>query len=140
MVGWSSYHDQWLSEGFADFSAGLFLQLTNKESEPVSAVLGPCAQGHRRKRTPTASGANDAGPIWMGIRLSSEKNAGAYSRVVYNKGGYVLHMLRQMMYDDKDGDRPFIAMMQDFVQQHHESERVHREFPARCGEAHAAGT
>ena len=23
MVGWSSYHDQWLSEGFADFSAGL---------------------------------------------------------------------------------------------------------------------
>ena len=26
MVGWASYHDQWLSEGFADFSAGLFLQ------------------------------------------------------------------------------------------------------------------
>lgn len=25
-VGWSSYHDQWLSEGFAEFSAGLFLQ------------------------------------------------------------------------------------------------------------------
>jgi hypothetical protein len=27
-VGWASYHDQWLSEGFADFSAGLFLQFT----------------------------------------------------------------------------------------------------------------
>ena len=26
MVGWATYHDQWLSEGFADFSAGLFLQ------------------------------------------------------------------------------------------------------------------
>ena len=25
-VGWASYHDQWLSEGFAEFSAGLFLQ------------------------------------------------------------------------------------------------------------------
>ena len=32
-VGWASYHDQWLSEGFADFSAALFLQLTGKEDE-----------------------------------------------------------------------------------------------------------
>ncbi len=30
-VGWSSYHDQWLSEGFAIFSAGLFLQFTGKD-------------------------------------------------------------------------------------------------------------
>ena len=29
IVGWSSFHDQWLSEGFADFSASLFLQATN---------------------------------------------------------------------------------------------------------------
>ena len=32
MVGWASYHDQWLSEGFADFSAGLYLQFI--ESKP----------------------------------------------------------------------------------------------------------
>jgi len=25
-VGWASYHDEWLSEGFAEFAAGLFLQ------------------------------------------------------------------------------------------------------------------
>ena len=25
-VGWATYHDQWLSEGFAEFSAGFFLQ------------------------------------------------------------------------------------------------------------------
>src|SRR6185369_17261846 len=29
-VGWATYHDQWLSEGFSDFSASLFLQLTRK--------------------------------------------------------------------------------------------------------------
>jgi aminopeptidase N len=54
----------------------------------------------------------------MGIRLATEKNAQAYNRIVYNKGGYVLHMLRHMMFDPKEGDRPFIAMMHDFVQQH----------------------
>jgi aminopeptidase N len=37
---------------------------------------------------------------------------------VYNKGGYVLHMLRQLMFDPKDRDRPFIAMMQEFVKEH----------------------
>jgi len=50
--------------------------------------------------------ANDAGPVWMGIRLSSTKNSGAYSSVVYRKGGFILHMLRQMMFDSKAGDRP----------------------------------
>jgi hypothetical protein len=117
MVGWSSYHDQWLSEGFADFSAGLFLQLTNKDPSRYLQYWERARKAIVEKNS-FGKRANDAGPIWMGIRLSSEKNSGGYSRVVYNKGGYVLHMLRQMMYGPEEGDRPFIAMMQDFVQQH----------------------
>jgi aminopeptidase N len=35
--------------------------------------------------------------------------------VIYRKGGYVLHMLRMLMFDRKDGDKPFIDMMHDFV-------------------------
>jgi aminopeptidase N len=38
--------------------------------------------------------------------------------VVYRKGAYVLHMLRQLMYDSKLGDKPFIDMMHDFVAHH----------------------
>ena len=33
MVTWASYHDVWLSEGFAFFSAGLFLQQTQKSPQ-----------------------------------------------------------------------------------------------------------
>ena len=33
IVGWSSYHDQWLSEGFAFFSAGLYLKMTDPKPE-----------------------------------------------------------------------------------------------------------
>ena len=40
---------------------------------------------------------NDAGPLWMGIRLNTFKTGGAYNRIVYPKGGYVLHMLRSLM-------------------------------------------
>lgn len=116
MVGWGSYHDQWLSEGFAEFSAGLYLEKTEQTRERYLKywdnarlrIVEKNNYGHR---------ANDAGPLWLGLRLSSEKNRGAYSSLVYRKGGYVLHMLRQMMFDDEQGDKYFIEMMQDFVHQ-----------------------
>jgi hypothetical protein len=114
MVGWASYHDQWLSEGFADFSAGLFLQQTNPKPDQFlqywdraqKAIMGKNNFGIRP---------NDAGPIWMGIRLNTFKNGGAYGRLIYPKGGFVLHMLRYLMYDRETGDKDFIALMHDFV-------------------------
>jgi aminopeptidase N len=114
MVGWSTYHDQWLSEGFAFFSAGLFLQLTEKTPDKYLKYWQDARQytleknsfGHRN---------NDAGPLWLGLRLVSARNSEAYRAIVYRKGGYVLHMLRMLMFDNKTGDKPFIDMMHDFV-------------------------
>jgi len=118
IVGWASYRDQWISEGFADFSAGLFLQYTQGgkldrylkfwESQR-QAILEKNAFGLRH---------NDAGPVWMGLRLNTARTPGAYSRIAYNKGSYVLHMLRWMMFDTKTGDKQFIDMMRDFVKSH----------------------
>jgi hypothetical protein len=117
MVGWASFHDQWLSEGFADFSASLYLQYT----EPKLDKYLHFWDQHRKTilekdefgRRPT-----DVGPIWNGLRLSTSKSPGVYNRIVYPKGSYVLHMLRWMMYDKQNGDRKFIEMMHDFVKTH----------------------
>ena len=114
MVGWASYHDQWLSEGFADFSAGLFLQQTEPKPDKYlkywdraqETILAKNSFGNRP---------NDAGPLWMGLRLNTFKTGGAYNRLVYPKGGFVLHMLRWLMWDRDTGDKDFIAMMHDFV-------------------------
>ncbi|MEK6286755.1 MAG: hypothetical protein AABO57_13535, partial [Acidobacteriota bacterium] len=54
---------------------------------------------------------------WMGLRLNTFKTPGGY-RLVYPKGGYILHMLRAIMYDNKTGDQRFIDMMHDFVKTH----------------------
>ena len=114
LVGWSSYHDQWLSEGFAFFSAGLFLQATEKTPEKYLAYW-------KRARTQIldknnfGNAPNDAGPVWMGIRLDTFKTPGAYNWLIYRKGGYALHMLRYLMQDPKTGDDDFIAMMHDFT-------------------------
>jgi hypothetical protein len=115
-VGWASYHDQWLSEGFAFFSAGLYLQLTEKDPSKYVAYWQHARELLTEKNA-YGRRPNDAGPVWMGLRLSSFKNAGGYNSVVYRKGGYVLHMLRALMFDIKEGDRRFIEMLKDFVTQ-----------------------
>jgi hypothetical protein len=120
-VSWASYHDQWLSEGFAEFSAGLFLQ---------QAVGGDWRKDYiefwerLRKRILEKNNfgvaPNDAGPLWMGLRLISPRTGSAYQNVTYPKGAYVLQMLRSMMFDiqNNEKDKAFAAMMHDFVDSH----------------------
>jgi hypothetical protein len=130
-VGWASYHDQWLSEGFAEFSAGLFLQ---------QAVAGDWRKDYiefwerQRKRILEKNNfgiaPNDAGPLWMGLRLISPRTENAYQNVTYPKGAYVLQMLRSMMYDPEDKDKAFIAMMHDFVESHREKAATTESFKA----------
>ena len=117
MVGWASYRDQWLSEGFADFSAGLYLQATEQKPDKYLKYLDNAREAILAKNN-YGFAPNDAGPICMGFRVSSEHAAGAYQRLIYPKGGYILHMLRSMMWDAKSGDQNFIEMMHDFVATH----------------------
>ncbi len=116
LVGWATYHDQWLSEGFAEFSAGLFLEATEKPDQ-VDRFWERLRETIVQKNSFGRS-ANDAGPLWMGLRLNTMKTGGAYNRLVYPKGAYILHMLRMMMRDPQTGDQDFIAMMHDFVERH----------------------
>jgi hypothetical protein len=113
MVGWASYHDQWLSEGFAEFSAGLFLEYTQKPGE----VQKFWDRLHKEITDKNNFGntANDAGPIWLGLRLNTPKTPGAYRRMVYPKGAYILQMIRMLMRDEKTGDGDFSDMMKDYV-------------------------
>lgn len=132
-VGWASYHDQWLSEGFAEFSAGLFLQ---------QAVAGDWRKDYiefwerlRRRileKNKFDVAPNDAGPLWMGLRLMSPRSMDAYQNVTYPKGAYVLQMLRSMMRstDDHDQDKAFIEMMHDFVDTHRERAATTESFKA----------
>ena len=114
MVGWASYHDQWLSEGFADFSAGLFLQQTDPKPDKYLKYWERAREMITAKNS-FGNRPNDAGPLWMGLRLDTFKTGGAYRRLIYPKGGFVVHMLRYLMYDRETGDKDFIAMMHDFV-------------------------
>jgi hypothetical protein len=132
-VGWASYHDQWLSEGFAEFSAGLFLQqgVAGDWRKDYIEFWDRLRQRILEKNT-FGVAPNDAGPLWMGLRLMSPRTMDAYQNVTYPKGAYVLEMLRSMMRstDDHDPDKAFIDMMHDFVEGHRERAASTESFKA----------
>ncbi len=117
LVGFRSYRDQWMSEGFADFSASLFLQSAYGKNSPKmydkfwnderKSLLEKNAEGFR---------AIDVGPVTMGYRLNNTKSGSNIARdLIYPKGAYILQMIRMMMWDPRTGDQNFKLTMQDFV-------------------------
>jgi aminopeptidase N len=122
-VGWASYHDQWLSEGFADFAAGLFLeQAVGAKWQKDYLEYWDGQKKRILEKNNFGIAPNDAGPLWLGLRLVSPKSENAYQGVTYSKGAYVLLMLRSMMYNDQatsgTHDQAFIDMMHDFMDSH----------------------
>ncbi len=126
VVGWQTYHDQWLSEAFAEYFGawyvqqkylhddkhrGLFYDLMDRWREDVYESGSYTKGGFQ---TQYQEG-NDAGPIWMGQRLASSRSAD-YFTLVYSKGAYVLYMLRMMMFDfaHRD-DSNFRRMLAAFI-------------------------
>ncbi len=126
VVGWKSYHDQWLSEAFAEYFAGWYVQRKSM-NDPARRtrffeLLDQWRDDVFQKGALLPDGwrgdyqvGNEAGPIWMGYRLASSKSSD-YTTLVYSKGAYVLYMLRMMMFDfAKRDDSKFRAMLDDFL-------------------------
>jgi hypothetical protein len=114
-VGFRSYSDQWMSEGFADASASIFLQLTRSKPDDFREFW---KQERRMLTEKNAQGFRpiDLGPVTMGYRLSTEKTGWDVTRnLIYPKGAFILHMVRMMMWTPHDGDDRFRATMHDFL-------------------------
>jgi len=118
-VRWDSYHDQWMSEAISEFVAAWFVQVKNKYDNKYFEILDAWRKDVVQKGKTYRGGwseGTEAGPVWLGYRLSSSKSED-YTSLVYSKGGYILHMLRCLMKDWPTGsDDRFIAMMRDFAQ------------------------
>ncbi|HEX8147610.1 MAG TPA: carboxypeptidase regulatory-like domain-containing protein [Pyrinomonadaceae bacterium] len=116
LVGWKSYRDQWMSEGFAEFSASLYAQVTEGNDKWVDfwedqRELITTSRPQTKDRKPYT-----VGPVTQGYRLNSGKTGSIARFMIYPKGAYILHMLRMMMYERKTVDQRFSEMMKDFIQ------------------------
>lgn len=100
-IGWKNYHEQWLSEGFAQYFAALYAE-RERGPEQFTSVL--------RQMRKWAIDLSPQGPVYLGYRLGHLRGEGrTFRALVYNKGAMVLHMLRRLI-----GDDPFFAGLRDF--------------------------
>jgi len=103
-IGWKNYHEQWLSEGFAQYFAALYAGQQRGPDTFVNLM--------RQMRRWALERSGD-GPIYLGYRLGHvQGDSRVFRAVVYNKGAIVLHMLRQLV-----GDERFFAGLRRFYDQ-----------------------
>jgi hypothetical protein len=115
-VGFRSYRDQWMSEGFADFSASLFLQMAYAKDPKMFLTFWKDERDTLTEKNKEGFRAIDVGPLTMGYRLNNSKAGfNIAGDLIYPKGAYILHMIRMMMWDAQTRDQNFKALMHDFV-------------------------
>jgi hypothetical protein len=142
LVGWSSYRDQWICESIANYLAVLFAN-TQKNPEHTLRVWMERFRQSLVTKPPEAraSGAvpanpdspisgfalanpdsnddrpADVGALTLGNRLDSSRSPEAYQQVVYAKGTWVIHMLREMLRQpgSKTPDARFQALLRHLV-------------------------
>jgi len=91
-VGWKNYHEQWLSEGFAQYLAALFAREQRGE-DTFRSILKQFRRWGLEE--------SEEGPIYLGYRLGHIKGEPrTFRALVYNKGASVLHMLRRLVGDE----------------------------------------
>ena len=91
-VGWRNYHEQWLSEGFAQYFAAMYAQ-HQRGDEVFASVL--------RQLRKWGMDQSEQGPVYLGYRLGHIRGESRIFRaLVYNKSAAVLHMLRRLVGDE----------------------------------------
>jgi hypothetical protein len=107
-----SYHDDWLIEALANYSALLLLE-RKKGSKAMDTVLDDY-RTHLLSKTASGGSLESEGPIVWGYRLESSLAPDAWRTVTYEKGTWIIHMLRRRL-----GDEKFLSLLRDICNHYH---------------------
>jgi hypothetical protein len=111
LVAADSYQNEWLMEALADYSALLFLE----HRRGANVLENTLAEYKRNLLAKQDSGETleSAGALVLGERLRTSKAPRAHYTITYEKGAWVLHMLRRLM-----GDPKFFAFLRELRRQY----------------------
>ena len=117
VVGWSSYRDQWINEAIANYLALLFADSQKNPDHTLHAWLDRYRKALLTKAPDEDRPPAEAGALIMGMRLSSSKSASAYEQVIYGKGAWIMHMLREMLRQPNTPhpDERFMALLKSLA-------------------------
>ena len=120
LTGAASYRDVWIEEAMANYLALWYAE----SKRPGQHHLANWLEHYRAELTAKIPGADhsieDVGPLVLGSRLSSLKVPDAYNTLIYGKGTWVVHMLREMLRDPnaKDQDARFRELLRAVLAEH----------------------
>ncbi len=144
-VHWEDYRDQWISEGFSHYAAALYVLAGLDDEDQFEDildawrldVLGEVNVGQGtglvhfgvRPEVIRRSDGHESGPVVAGYRLNSSETPVDYQLLVYEKGAFILHMLRMMLADLETGDDTrFRDLLRGFVRDHRRRPASTRSF------------
>lgn len=128
-VDFASYRDQWLSEGFSEFAGLWYLQIAMRDNEKYFRFLREWRDGLVRSRD--AHRGRGLGPLALGYRSVLSDDELGTGLIVYQKGAWVLHMLRLLMIDLNTMDEDtFTGTLRDFYRDHRGRRATTRDFQA----------
>lgn len=132
VVAWRSYRDQWLSEGFAEYSGILYTQMRDNKKQARELIEDIRYELPFPPKEDTGVGKGklaEMGPLILGRRLATRKSMNAYQTLIYGKGALVLRMLHFLFTDPTTGNgQPFFDMMSDFVKRYRGKAATTEEF------------
>jgi Peptidase family M1 domain len=120
LVGWRSYRDQWIVEALANYCA--LMTLEKERPGDVHSIL-ELYRNELAERNKDGEMLRDAGPVTLGLRLSSSHFPNGYEAISYGRGTWLFQMLRNMLLETEprrpgvaerapfDPDEPFVRAL-----------------------------
>jgi len=113
LVGWSVYRDQWIDEALANYLALLFADSQKNANHSLRVWLARYRQRLVEKLPGAEQPAADIGALDLGNRLNSSKSPEGFEQIIYGKGSWVIHMVREMLRQPgaKDPEARFVTLL-----------------------------
>ena len=104
LVTAESYQDEWLMEALANYSALMYME-KRKGTKALEQTLEEY-RNHLLAHDGAGKTVESGGPIIWGARLMTLHGENGWRTILYEKGSWIIHMLRRMM-----GDAAFTDML-----------------------------
>ena len=107
----SGYQDEWLQEALANYTALMYVE-KRKGGKQIDLILADYTR-HLLAKDAKGGIVDAAGPITLGIRLQNSQTTDSWRVITYEKGTWILHMLRKQM-----GDAAFQQLLSSIVREY----------------------